>query len=121
MGDNTEGKAVVKGKPYDMWSISCGVVSLLCFGWWFGLYQSLDPDSLLQHGPPMGSVQSAQQLILLLALGIRVTAITSFVTGLVGLFLYRSSRWLALTGLLLSTPLVFYFYVVAIATAMKLF
>ncbi len=108
-----------KRKPYDIWSIVCAVISVFCWLWASGLEESLQPSNLLQRGPPTGGVQTAQQTIMFLMLAIRATAVTSFVTGIAGLFVFRTSRWLSVVGLLISSPMVYLFVLQAILTAMR--
>lgn len=90
-----------RGKPYDVWAISCASTSFICRLLAMGLAQGLKAENLLKYGPPMGSAQTASQLISLLALVTMVTAVIALVTGVAGLFLFRKSRWLAALALLL--------------------
>jgi len=113
----SETKQQERGKPYDVWSMWCAVISLVCWGCATILTQGLEPSNMLQNGPPLGNSHTAQQAVLLFMLLFRVAVVTSLVTGIAGLFQFRKSRVLSLLALAISVPLVAIYIIQAILTA----
>jgi hypothetical protein len=77
-------KARPRRAPYDIWAISLAAFALLC--------DVLGSPNL---GLPPGAVAA-------LSMGAWAGAFAAFITGIVGLFSFRVSRWLAVVGLLAS-------------------
>lgn len=111
----TKPKAI--GKPYDVWSISCAVVALLCWLFATDIKQGMEPSNVIQSGYPFRNATSAKQALLFSMLSLRVASAAGLITGVAGWFQFRMSRAVALVGVLISAPFVLLFIIQAIQTA----